>query len=106
MGRERDNDVVLLDPKISRYHAHISVEAEQWTLTDLGSSNHTYLNGQIVTAPTALQTGDRIRIGETELTFKTPGRPAVDTLPVRKEAPSPADMPVAPVRRSAPPRLA
>jgi pSer/pThr/pTyr-binding forkhead associated (FHA) protein len=106
IGRERDNDVVLLDPKISRYHAHISVEAEQWTLTDLGSSNHTYLNDQIVTDPTALQPGDRIRMGETELTFRIPSQPTDDTLPVRQAAPTPAAVPVAPVRRSAPPRLA
>ena len=83
IGRERDNDIILLDLKTSRYHAQISLEADQWTLTDLGSSNHTYVNGHIVTAPVALRSGDRIGVGETELMFRAPGQPAVETSPVR-----------------------
>jgi hypothetical protein len=105
IGRERDNDVVLLDPKASRYHAQISFEAGQWTVTDLGSSNHTYVNGQLVAAPTALRPGDRIGVGETELTFTLLGLPT-DKTPVVKAAPAPAERSVAPVSRSAPPRLA
>src|SRR5512134_85015 len=81
IGREQDNDVVILDPKMSRYHAQISMEAGQWTLADLGSSNHTYLNGVAVTEPTPLQPGDRISLGETELTLKMPGQPEAQPAP-------------------------
>ena len=35
IGREQDNDVVILDPKMSRYHAQILMEAGQWLLTTL-----------------------------------------------------------------------
>jgi TolB protein len=121
IGRERDNDVVILDPKMSRYHAQISMEAGQWTLADLGSSNHTYLNGMAITEPTPLQSGDRINLGETELTLKMPGQsdvqpapPKADPAPVPIITPSPA--PAAPAASppltqsqptpSAPPRLA
>ena len=91
IGRERDNDIVIVDPKISRYHAQISMEAGQWTLTDLGSSNRTYLNGLAVTEPTPLQPGDRISLGETELTLTMPGQPI--TQPAPAEAP-PAPTPI------------
>jgi pSer/pThr/pTyr-binding forkhead associated (FHA) protein len=38
-------------------------------LEDLGSTNGTYLNGEPVRGPQALQSGDRIRIGETEFSY-------------------------------------
>ena len=110
LGRERDNDIVLLDPKVSRYHALITDEAGQWVLTDLGSSNHTYLNGQIMTTATTLQLGDRVGVGETELTFSLPGQSADKTAPATAgsvgsvESATPA--PVALATRSSPPRLA
>ncbi len=83
LGRERDNDIVLLDPKVSRYHAQIAAEAGRWLVTDLGSSNHTYVNGEPIAVPTALRSGDRVRVGETEMTFTLPGQPADQTLPVK-----------------------
>jgi hypothetical protein len=110
IGRERDNDIILLDPKVSRYHAQISLEADRWMVTDLGSSNRTYVNGQAITAAIRLHSGDRVGIGETELRFSLPDAPATETAPVIA-APVSAAEPVAPVSatpgtRSAPPRLA
>lgn len=72
LGRERDNDIVLLDPKTSRYHAQISLEQGQWVLKDQGSANGTFLNGVQITDSAPLKAGDRIRFGETELMFKLP----------------------------------
>ena len=74
LGRERDNDIILIDPKISRYHAQITLENEVWQLTDLGSSNHTYINGEIVENPINLKPGDRISLGEIDLLFGPPGQ--------------------------------
>lgn len=76
LGRERDNDVILIDPKISRYHAQITFENDNWTITDLGSSNHTYVNGEIIEKPTRLNLGDRISLGEIDLVFGLPGQTA------------------------------
>lgn len=89
IGRERDNDVTLLDPKTSRYHAQITLEAGQWVLQDLGSANGTYLNEAVLTAPTPLQTEDRIRVGETELIFKLPAELGPQPASVRSTVPSP-----------------
>ncbi|NJN93367.1 MAG: FHA domain-containing protein [Anaerolineales bacterium] len=98
IGREQDNDIIILDPKMSRYHAQISMEAGQWLLTDLGSSNHTYLNGTAVTAPTPLKSGDRIGLGETELVLNMPGAAVTEPDPART-----APMPVITPRPSAAP---
>jgi len=73
IGRERDNDIILLDPKISRHHAQITAQKGEWIITDLGSANKTYLNGSAVTKPAPLKSGDRLSFGEFELTFSLPG---------------------------------
>ncbi len=95
IGRERDNDIVLLDPKVSRYHAQISLESGQWTITDLGSANRTFVNETPIAVPTPLQGGERIGVGELELTFRLPARPDEDrVVPPRRAKVAPA--PVAP----------
>jgi TolB protein len=96
IGRERDNDVVIIDPKMSRHHAQIELESGQWLLTDLGSANGTYLNDVAVTGPTPLPANARIRVGETELAFKVPLQ--VNTEPASLAASaSPAPAKAAPV---------
>jgi len=116
IGRERDNDVVLLDPKSSRYHAQITMEGGEWLLKDLGSANGTYLNEALLTAPTPLQTGDRVRLGETEMIFILPGRPQADTAPAQpvaatppaatKESPKPDPAPAVQPRAAGQPKVA
>ncbi len=70
VGRELDNDIVLVDPKISRYHAQIILDDGQWVITDLGSSNQTFVNDKPISDPTPLQPDDRISLGEIELAFR------------------------------------
>lgn len=67
LGRNHDNDICLSDGQASRYHALIQRQNEGYILSDLGSGNGTYLNGQRLTAPARL-TGDAIiSIGNTQL---------------------------------------
>jgi Tol biopolymer transport system component len=91
IGRERDNDVVLLDLKSSRYHAEVYLDAGQWMLSDLNSANGTFLNDRSVSEPTPLEDGDRINMGETELLFTTPVRQAAT--PTVPGPPQPAKVP-------------
>jgi pSer/pThr/pTyr-binding forkhead associated (FHA) protein len=60
------------DPGVSRQHARFSVAAEGWTLTDLGSSNGTSLNGKDLEPQKAypLKDGDLIQAGAVVMTFK------------------------------------
>ncbi len=69
IGRLPDCDVVVKDPGASRRHAQIRPKDGVFTLTDLGSTNGTRLNGQTVQTRT-LEDGDRITIGNTVLDFR------------------------------------
>lgn len=69
VGRLPECDVVLSDPGASRRHAEIVRNGDAFTLTDLGSTNGTMVNGEPVTR-WVLEEGDRITIGETMLEFR------------------------------------
>lgn len=62
VGRECDG-LILDDPKISRLHAELTIESGSLTVTDLGSTNGTVVNGQTVTAPTTIGPSDEIVLG-------------------------------------------
>jgi pSer/pThr/pTyr-binding forkhead associated (FHA) protein len=70
VGRERDNDLVLTDPRISRYHALIELAEGQWVIRDLGSANGTLVNGQLISDAHPLSPDDRITVGDTEFVFQ------------------------------------
>ncbi len=69
IGRGEQNDLRLNDASVSRYHAFLRRVDGRYLLSDVGSQNGTFVNGRRVHAPSALQSGDRIRAGTTELTF-------------------------------------
>lgn len=62
LGRLQDNDVVLNHPQVSAHHARLIQEQGSYRLTDLNSTNHTYVNGLRVSSQ-LLQSHDEIRIG-------------------------------------------
>jgi DNA-binding CsgD family transcriptional regulator len=69
VGRDSTCDLVIgADPKVSRSHAQVRSMQGTWILLDLESRNGTTVNGhRVVRHP--LRDGDRIRIGETLLTY-------------------------------------
>ena len=71
IGRQSDCQVVLPDANVSRQHARIVREADQFILTDLDSHNGTWLNDQRIEKHT-LQPGDSFRIGDATLVFNAP----------------------------------
>jgi two-component system NtrC family sensor kinase len=68
LGRLSDQ-VPLTDNSVSRRHAELRPQNGSWILTDLGSSNGTYLNGVRIDGPTRLKHGDQIKLGGTLLVF-------------------------------------
>lgn len=69
VGRAEDCDVVIDNLAVSRHHAIIEKKGGNLTVNDLDSNNGTFINGQRVTAPTALTFGDEIGVGKHVLVF-------------------------------------
>lgn len=63
IGRDPSNNLVIHHPTVSRFHARVERHDGSFVLTDLGSTNGTYVNGKPITQPFVLRTGDTIRIG-------------------------------------------
>lgn len=63
LGRAPDNNFVLEGPAVSRYHAMLSYDGYQPTLTDLNSTNGTFVNGELLTGPRLLRPEDIIFLG-------------------------------------------
>ena len=64
-----DVEIRLEDPFASTRHARIERQGSVLVLEDLGSTNGTYLNEEPLDGPQPLHHGDRIRIGDSELTY-------------------------------------
>ena len=69
-----DLDIGFYDPEgyISRNHARITVAQRRYQITDLGSSNGTFVNEQQLTpnVPRLLSNGDQIRLGRVVLALR------------------------------------
>jgi hypothetical protein len=99
IGRHGDNEVILPDPQASRHHAEILMQGGRWIISDLGSANGTYVNGQLVTGPHVLNHGDLIRIGQTQFQVEIAAAMAVqetlvEAAPAREAAPATKERPV------------
>lgn len=48
LGRSLDNDIVIADQRVSRYHAQVRWDGSAWRVSDLGSTNGTYVDDRPV----------------------------------------------------------
>ena len=70
IGRSDDNDVVIPDDGVSRYHARLLYDNGSLWLQDAGSRNGVFVNDVRVTGHQALRVGDEIRIAEHSFTLQ------------------------------------
>jgi pSer/pThr/pTyr-binding forkhead associated (FHA) protein len=71
VGKGTENDVAVPgDPTVSRLHAVLERFPAGWCVTDLGSSNGTFVNGERIWAQHRLRHGDEVRVGRTRLLFR------------------------------------
>jgi hypothetical protein len=75
IGRAPTNALVVNDVKASSRHVEISPSGSGYSITDLGSTNGTFVNEQRLDSnvPRMLTGGDKIRIGDTVFTYEGPG---------------------------------
>lgn len=69
IGRAAENDIVLADPKVSRFHAEIERIREGYVLRDLGSTNGTLIGGRRV-RERLLENGDILSLGDVKMRFE------------------------------------
>src|SRR6266851_3035535 len=70
IGRVAGNTVVLAHPQVSAHHARLVREGGSYRIFDHNSTNHVYVNAQLVTNA-LLKMGDEIRIGPYKLIFES-----------------------------------
>ena len=69
VGRSDDVDLVISDSSISRKHAMIVHRPDGFFLSDLGSTNGSFVNKEVVDEPLPLHEGDKVAIGQVVFKF-------------------------------------
>src|SRR5215472_6442597 len=77
IGYARDNDIVLDASTVSRYHAVIRRRIGGYALSDLESTNGTFVNGNRIKNPITLKGGDEVRFGDARFAFRARSRSIV-----------------------------
>ncbi|MCF7553459.1 FHA domain-containing protein [Pseudonocardia sp. WMMC193] len=97
LGRQDGAGTLTLpDPEVSRSHARLELVEGEVVVTDLGSSNGTRVNGEVVTRHAVAPT-DVLRLGRFELRWRAPGAQR-DAVTFVGTAPAPARPTVSPAR--------
>jgi transcriptional regulator with GAF, ATPase, and Fis domain len=72
VGREPESHICLDESAVSRRHCEIARAGDRCTVRDLGSHNHTYVNGEVISTA-EISPGDRIEIGASTFLLGAPG---------------------------------
>lgn len=70
IGRGEENDIVIPENFVSHHHAVIYQHGNQYVIEDLGSVNHTYVNGNALSGKAYIKPGDEVQIGMVVLRFE------------------------------------
>ena len=70
IGRQVEGTgLAILEPSVSRHHAHVTLDGDVWTLRDLGSANGTFLDDKLIEGAVQVKDGDRVRFGHIAFYF-------------------------------------
>jgi hypothetical protein len=91
IGSSPDNQLVLHGSNVAEHQAEIRPEGQGYSITDLGSANGTFVNGQRLdwNMPHLLNPGDSITIGDTTFTYEGDGIPSAHSSPGQVQAGQP-----------------
>ena len=70
LGRNESNDIWVNNNNASRRHATIEKKGEGYQISDMGSTNGTWVNGRRIKRTTKIKVGDQIVVGDTEFVVK------------------------------------
>src|SRR5580692_4572035 len=73
VGRVQGNDLMLPKGNVSKHHARLLFRDARFIVTDLKSTNGTYVNGRKISQATIVREGDKIYIGDFVLRLETGG---------------------------------
>ncbi|HJS57459.1 MAG TPA: FHA domain-containing protein [Vicinamibacteria bacterium] len=76
VGRDAQADIALTEGLVSRSHARLEQRGDLWVVLDLGSTNSTRVNGEVV-AERALRHGDELRFARATCQFLLDAGPDV-----------------------------
>src|SRR5271155_1023017 len=93
VGRVQGNDLMLPKGNVSKHHARLLFRDGRFIVTDLKSTNGTYVNGRKIAQATIVREGDKIYIGDFVLRIEAGGgpsqsQPAASPVPLPDESPS------------------
>lgn len=80
IGRGDYNDIVIADASVSTMHAKLQRRDAVWILTDLGSTNGTFVEGERFSGETPLSPGTTVRFGDVSVLFE----PLDDKIPAER----------------------
>src|SRR5689334_6091166 len=87
VGRVQGNDLMLPKGNVSKRHARLLFRDGRFIVTDLKSTNGTYVNGRKIAQATIVREGDKIYVGDFVLRVELP--PATPSLSPHRPAPPP-----------------
>ena len=101
IGRDSSNEIAVNDAEVSRRHARLTFQGGKYVLEDMGSTNGTFVNGQRLTGPRVLKSGEVISLGEQivfvyEAVDSDPGATMISSRSVPEPRPVPAPPPPPP----------
>ncbi len=67
IGRTTEADIVLDNPSVSRIHAVVELDNGENYITDIGSTNGTWVNGQRISSRTRIAGKDQVMIGKFQM---------------------------------------
>ncbi|MFN3199642.1 MAG: FHA domain-containing protein [Bradymonadia bacterium] len=104
IGRDEDQDIVIDNPAISRAHAAVEFDGADFIISDLGSGNGMFANGEPVKR-WRLAENDHVQLGKFTVVFNPSAGPSTDTLipatPAEPVATKPRRSPIATTSLSA-----
>lgn len=101
IGRDSSNEITVNDAEVSRRHARLTFQGGKYVLEDMGSTNGTFVNGQRLTGPRVLKSGEVVSLGEQivfvyEAVDSDPGATRISSRSVPEPRPVPAPPPPPP----------